>query len=714
MTAPHPPEAQGDQARRIAGYEILSKLGQGGMGAVYKAKQLSLDRLVALKVLPRQLTASQDFIQRFSREARVTGQLNHPNIIKVFDVGRSNTGICYYSMEYVEGENLRSVLDREKRLGPGTVLKVLEEMASALAHAHKHGIIHRDIKPDNILIDREGASKLADLGLAKVAEDASATAAAKGGAYASIAGQVVGTPYYMSPEQAEGLTVDTRSDLYSLGATAYHLLAGVPPFTAETPMGVITKHLTEPVPSVMAKVPGIPASVDVLLKRLMAKLPAERFQTPGDLLSEVSRIRREPLTPVPPPTVARAAEPASRTPLLVGGGVLLAVLAVTAYAMRRKDPVVPTPPAVASVPAMTPEQKRERDAQAAKYAAENLSGPALLDALREMSGKWPGTNAAQWANRRLADIQQHDRYLQIMKEVARHRGDGNLREAMAAMEGFQPSSDDHDEFERVHREIQEALNAPPPPAPVAQVPPPPPPSPPPPAASSHGPEIRARLEEIRKADRAHDWEQVLKFALPLQTEMALEMQPGDLDALKGLLDRASRNRTQARRWGFDAGVEGWAPGASLPAADGKAREPSGSLASKDQALRFGAADKGGRWGGEVRSPPFTLQPGARLSLTWTLSLLPGAGRPPQRGSKAYACLRDEKGKLLGILRSHPLRGDWRGGKREVSLNFRSEPLSADREAQVRLCFGFCTDDPPGRWASMKLDDIELFYGEDMK
>jgi serine/threonine-protein kinase len=227
----------GHQKRKsLGGYELLSKLGKGGMGTVYKARQTSMDRIIALKILPPRLSRDEKFVERFLREARSAGKLSHSNIVSGFDVGEAE-GYHYFAMEYVEGETLLELLKREGSLDEPQTVEIAIQITKGLAHAHAHGLVHRDIKPGNVIIAKDGTVKLCDLGLARsTEEDQSLTAI----------GTALGTPHYISPEQIEGQThIDGRVDLYALGATLYHMVAGAPPFAEPTGGRVMSLHLCE-------------------------------------------------------------------------------------------------------------------------------------------------------------------------------------------------------------------------------------------------------------------------------------------------------------------------------------------------------------------------------------------------------------------------------------------------------------------------------------
>ena len=256
-------DMQGKRASsRIEGYEIQSKLGQGAMGSVYRAKQVSLDRIVALKILSPRLAKDKSYVRRFLTEARSVAKLNHANIIQGIDVGESNKHF-YFAMEYVDGVTLIEILREEGPFEEKRALEIMESIAEALDHAHRNGLVHRDVKPDNIMVTQAGDAKLCDLGLAKSATK---------GASATNVGNVVGTPHYIAPEQARGEHhVDIRVDIYSLGATLFHILTGRTPYSGENPTVVMTKHLTDPVDDVRGIRPELSEGVAFLVYKMMAK-----------------------------------------------------------------------------------------------------------------------------------------------------------------------------------------------------------------------------------------------------------------------------------------------------------------------------------------------------------------------------------------------------------------------------------------------------------
>ncbi|MCX7804176.1 MAG: serine/threonine protein kinase [Planctomycetota bacterium] len=267
---------------RIAGFELLEKVGQGGMGAVFRARQINMDRIVAIKILSPALARDRNYTERFIREARASAKLNHLNIIQGIDVGE-DAGYYYFAMEFVDGPTCKEVLARIERYDVKEALEIGAQVASALDHAARHGMVHRDIKPDNIMIAPGGVAKLCDLGLAKNLE-------ASLDAGLTQMGQAVGTPDYISPEQAQGrLDVDIRTDIYSLGATLYHMILGHPLFDGPTSAVIMAKHVTE-----SARDPreerDLPEGTAELLARMTAKRPEDRHQTPTEVREDIEDI----------------------------------------------------------------------------------------------------------------------------------------------------------------------------------------------------------------------------------------------------------------------------------------------------------------------------------------------------------------------------------------------------------------------------------------
>ena len=248
-------------------YHVERELGQGGMAVVFLAQDLKHRRRVAIKLLRPELSAVLGS-ERFLREIEIAATLQHPHILPLYDSGQAGA-LLYYVMPFAEGESLRQRLARERPLPIDAALQITREVGSALQHAHEHGVIHRDIKPENIMLSG-GQAVVADFGIARALHAASPESL-------TLSGMVVGTPQYMSPEQAGGAAVDGRSDQYSLACTLYELLIGQPPFTGPSPHAVIARHSLEPVPSLRVVRQTVPQAVEGAIMRAMAKLPADRF-----------------------------------------------------------------------------------------------------------------------------------------------------------------------------------------------------------------------------------------------------------------------------------------------------------------------------------------------------------------------------------------------------------------------------------------------------
>ena len=264
--------------RKLGGYRLMRRLGSGAMADVYLAEQTSLGRHVALKVLRPETLRHPAAVSRFEQEARAAASLVHGHIVQIHEVACID-GVHFLAEEYVAGPSLRTWLDVRGALDPRQALAVLAQVGSALVRAAQQGIVHRDIKPENLLVTPSGDVKVADFGLVRVAgEDLELTQD----------GMTLGTPLYMSPEQGEGRVVDARSDLYSLGATVYHLLAGKPPFMGPSAISVVMAHIKDPPPPLASRRPDLPAGLCGIVERLLAKDPADRFASPQELLQAVS------------------------------------------------------------------------------------------------------------------------------------------------------------------------------------------------------------------------------------------------------------------------------------------------------------------------------------------------------------------------------------------------------------------------------------------
>ncbi len=305
---------------QIPGFRVKRKIGSGAMATVYLAKQLSLDRPVAIKILPKRLSANRNFIERFYKEGRAAARLNHPNIVNAYDVGRAGEH-HYFVMEYVEGQTLSDRIAGAGRIEEREAVRIVAQVALALKHAHERGFIHRDIKPKNIMITREGVVKLADLGLARAISDKEAAEAEAGRAY--------GTPYYISPEQIRGeKEIGPSSDIYGLGATFYHMVTGRVPFEGKNPSEVMHRHLKQELTPPDHLNPKLSASVAQVIEMMMAKAVRDRYQSDDDLLEDLrlvgegkpphfahrsidlSGVRPAPApapAAPPPPAIARAA-----------------------------------------------------------------------------------------------------------------------------------------------------------------------------------------------------------------------------------------------------------------------------------------------------------------------------------------------------------------------------------------------------------------------
>jgi len=332
--------------RRIGRYEVIEELGRGGMARVYRARDTQLQRIVALKVLAAQLSLDTEFIKRFEREARTAANLRHPHIVTIYDIGEDQ-GIHYIAMEYIASRPLHSILEQYGALGLGYAIAILEPIAQALDYAHQAGAVHRDVKPHNILIDRNGRVVLTDFGIAQTPE-ADEQRLTRTGVF-------MGTPEYISPEQAEARRVDGRSDLYSLAVVAYEVIAGRVPFSGATPQ-LIVAHAQLPPPPITSFVPDLPTDLDLVLTRALAKRPERRFQTGAAFIAALREVaERNGIAPVSTSELAALVEPSLQSMPTVPAPVPLGPPVLQSVAHKAK----PAPAQLASADGEAVSRRKE-------------------------------------------------------------------------------------------------------------------------------------------------------------------------------------------------------------------------------------------------------------------------------------------------------------------------------------------------------------------
>ncbi len=413
----------------VPGFEIREEVGRGGMGIVYRARQTSIGREVAVKVLPAAAAKDPAFVDKFLKEAKAAARLNHENVVTAIDAGRTGT-VVWFVMEFIDGETIREKLDREGPLPVDLTLRVLRDTAKALVHARRHGLVHRDVKPDNIMLNADGRALLCDLGLARLVDPT-------GGDKGKRTGTAEGTPYYIAPEQARGFAdVDIRADIYALGATAYHMLAGEYPYDGADAREIMWKQVNRPFPDVTEKRDDLPEALVELLERMVAKDREKRPATPEEVVEGHERIMTAtgagPAAELDGDTGTDAGTGTGTTfapkqiAVLAGGIVLALALAIgggMAILGGEKTPAtdsvpvpVPVPepaPKVAEappekgntnrIPTHHPVSETSREAEAAlkfsvvsvSYRAEAISAAEAIRQLREIASAYAGTPAAR-------------------------------------------------------------------------------------------------------------------------------------------------------------------------------------------------------------------------------------------------------------------------------------------------------------------------------
>ncbi|HYF48251.1 MAG TPA: protein kinase [Planctomycetota bacterium] len=463
----------------IPGYTILEKIGAGGMGTVYKARQLSMDRVVAMKVLNERYSSNSEFVDRFIREARAAGRLNHPNVIHVHDISKAN-GRHYFSMEFVDGSSIKDLLRVEKKIPYKRTLDIVLQCAKALEFAHENQIVHRDVKPDNIMLTKEGIVKIADLGIAKTFEEAAPSAKEHR--------RVMGTPHYMAPEQALGKPIDHRVDIYSLGATMYHMLTGTTPFNGNTAHEILKAHIQESLPPIQDIAGDTPDPVCFIVERMMAKLPEKRYASMSKLIEDIERVQQNDAAGIErlnvgESTIMRAVTggkkkdqsstrgptdevvTGAQTPVaklglaLVLTAVFAATVAIVVVLTQRESGTTENPPSNPNPPtppiAENPGSRRNAEAKklmtAVKAAGDAQDWAAYEKNLRDLLANYPASPEADEASKLL------NAHVEKTRDRAREEERKAAEAKLAETQKYE--TDNPDKFEDIVDRYQKAMAA---------------------------------------------------------------------------------------------------------------------------------------------------------------------------------------------------------------------------------------------------------------